>query len=373
MDTIRSLLSGPNPPRVATPHDPVLNSECCYTFHTPYTTPQGIVVNLNTFVGTIDSMATNNGEDSDNNQKQQQQQLFVRIVKERVEKTREEDAKDGDEGTTGETKAQPTKLGIGIEGGFQSEQDKYDTISKYSVVVLDSQNNVVTELPYNDETKMTFPDMIIQSVDSIINHAGITVQQDVSVWQLDSGEDIPVSKYAANLPFVDNGITISPNPSDWKCEKSGSTENLWLNLSDGYVGDGRQHWDGSGGHNGALDHFVDTGKQYPLVVKLGTITGDITTADCYSYADDEDGPVKIPNLQTLLEKRGINISSMYVLYCICFVCSIKVYMLFCVFALSQIAALSLSLSFSTTIQNKTKHILYIIKAKNCQIDSRIRS
>ena len=55
---------------------------------------------------------------------------------------------------------------------------------------------------------------------------------------------------------------------------------------------------------------METGEKYPLVVKLGTITADVETADCYSYAKDEDGPVKIPNLATLLEKRGINISAL---------------------------------------------------------------
>jgi ubiquitin carboxyl-terminal hydrolase 5/13 len=72
------------------------------------------------------------------------------------------------------------------------------------------------------------------------------------------------------------------------------------------------HTQGSGGTNGALDHYHETGQQYPLVVKLGTITSDINTADCYSYAADEDGPVKIPNLMELLQKRGINVTSMYV-------------------------------------------------------------
>ena len=95
-----------------------------------------------------------------------------------------------------------------------------------------------------------------------------------------------------------------------QCEKSGDNENLWLNLSDGFIGGGRKNWDGSGGSNGALDHFTETGEKYPLVVKLGTITEDISTADCYSYAKDEDGPVKIPNLKDLLEKRGIMVAAM---------------------------------------------------------------
>jgi ubiquitin carboxyl-terminal hydrolase 5/13 len=59
-----------------------------------------------------------------------------------------------------------------------------------------------------------------------------------------------------------------------------------------------------------LDHYNETGQLYPLVVKLGTITADINTADCYSYAPDEDGPVQIPNLIELLEKRGIKVAAM---------------------------------------------------------------
>ena len=49
-------------------------------------------------------------------------------------------------------------------------------------------------------------------------------------------------------------------------------QNLWLNLSTGHIGSGRRNWDGSGGTNGALNHFEATGSKYPLVVKLGTIT-----------------------------------------------------------------------------------------------------
>jgi len=151
--------------------------------------------------------------------------------------------------------------------------------------------------------------MVSQSVDSIIHHSGLAVQQDLKVWELDD-EPTPVSKYYQDLPFVDNGKLVSPNPKDWKCEASGDTDNLWLNLSDGYIGGGRKNWDGSGGSNGALDHFTETGEKYPLVVKLGTITADIETADCFSYAKDEDCPVKIPNLVELLEKRGIKAASL---------------------------------------------------------------
>ena len=282
--------------RVATAHDSVLNSECAYTFHSPFTTDKGIVVNLETFMGTIQEMAFE-GSTSDEG-------LFVRIVKKRVPKE-EEKGKEAE----GDVDDKPTKLGIGVEGGFQGEDDKFTVETSHSVVVLARDGTIKAEEPYTAETKAKFPESIQKSVDSIIHHSGMAVQQDLKVWELDD-EPKPVSKYAEGLPFVDNGRMISPDPSEWKCEKSGDTENLWLNLSDGYIGGGRKNWDGSGGSNGALDHFVETGELYPLVVKLGTITADIETADCYSYAKDEDGPVKIPNLAELLSKRGIKVGAM---------------------------------------------------------------
>ncbi len=272
--------------RIASAHNTVLNSECAFTFHNPYTTPAGIVVNLSTFIGTIDALALGNEERG----------LFVRIVKNRVPK------KDVDETNV-------TTLGVGVEGGFQDS--KFEVESKYSVVLLEQKEGVATimeELPFEEATKNDFPMNVISSVESIINHAGVAVQQDLKAFELD--EEKVVSKYAADIEVVDNGVTISPDPADWKCGKSGDTENLWLNLSTGFIGGGRKNWDGSGGSGGALDHFKETGEKYPLVVKLGTITDDVDTADCYSYATDEDGPVKIPNLAELLKKRGINVAGM---------------------------------------------------------------
>ncbi|KAL7521752.1 hypothetical protein ACHAWX_006432 [Stephanocyclus meneghinianus] len=286
--------------RIATPHEPVTNSECVYTFHSPYTTDGGIVVNLATFAGTLQELAFVNSPDDT--------ALFLRIRKKRVTKNNLDEEQSKTEGVT--------KLGVGVEGGFQSDADKYETISNYSIVVLrkdangDGKPRVVAELDYNEDTKGSFPEEVTRSADSIINHAGLAVQQDLKAWELDD-EPKPVSKYAETLPFVDNGVKVSANPAEWKCEKTGEkTDHLWLNLSDGFIGGGRKNWDGSGGTNGALDHFIETGEKYPLVVKLGTITEDITTADCYSYAKDEDGPVLVPNLKELLEKRGIRLAGL---------------------------------------------------------------
>jgi ubiquitin carboxyl-terminal hydrolase 5/13 len=276
MDSITPLATQA---RTATPHDTVINSECVYSFHTPHH-DGGILVGLDSFVGMTESAARRSSNDESS--------LFVRIRKHRVQKE----------------KGEVSKLAMGISGGFE---DTHETISTYSVVVLNA-SGIIAELPYNDDTKHTFPMNITNSVDSIINHEGLSVKQDLSAWELN--DEKPISKYAANLPFVDNGVTIPP-PSEWRCQKTDETsDHLWLNLSDGFIGGGRKNWDGSGGTNGALDHFIETGEKYPLVVKLGTITEDVESADCYSYARDEDGPVKIPNLKELLEKRGVCVAGM---------------------------------------------------------------
>lgn len=274
--------------RVAKPSDTVVHSECAFTFFTPFSNERGILVNLHTFAGTVPELTRTTGDNKD---------IFVRIVKDRITKEIT-----GDEA--------PTKLALGVEGGFARDDDKYQVVTKYSVVVLDASGQVLAERPYDESSKSMFPEAVVASVESIIHHAGLAVQQDLTAWQDD--EEIPVTKYFDNLPFVDNGVTISPDPKNWKCQKSGATENLWLNLSDGYIGGGRKNWDGSGGSNGALDHYVDTGENYPLVVKLGTITteGSTVQADCFSYAQDENGPVKIPNLAELLAKRGIQVAKL---------------------------------------------------------------
>lgn len=107
---------------------------------------------------------------------------------------------------------------------------------------------------------------------------------------------------------LDNGKKISNDPNSWRCEASGETENLWLNLSTGHIGGGRKQWDGSGGSGAALQHYLDTGKQYPLCVKLGTITP--SGADVWSYADDEDTLVLDSKLAEHLRHWGIDIMSL---------------------------------------------------------------
>ena len=76
-------------------------------------------------------------------------------------------------------------------------------------------------------------------------------QDDTMAWEEERRE----SKYAAGLVQLPAERKVSPAPEDWQCDFTGVTDNLWLNLSDGTIGSGRRHWDGSGG-NGAPAHML---------------------------------------------------------------------------------------------------------------------
>jgi hypothetical protein len=67
-------------------------------------------------------------------------------------------------------------------------------------------------------------------------HDSAAKADNVAVWE----EERQVSKYADGLEQLDTGRRIDPDPSTWRCDETGVTENLWLNLSTGFIGSGRQ-------------------------------------------------------------------------------------------------------------------------------------
>lgn len=148
------------------------------------------------------------------------------------------------------------------------------------------------------------PEIILSAIAAVQAHESAAHQEQVAAWQ----EERCVSKYSETLVQLPATRLISMNPSDWKCEETGVTENLWLNLSTGHIGSGRQNFDGTGGNGAAMRHFEQTGKKYPLVVKLGTITP--RGADVYSYAPDEDDMVVDPHLERHLAHWGIHMKDM---------------------------------------------------------------
>lgn len=264
--------------RIPRKHDKVYKDECMFSFDTPES-PGGLYTSLSTWQSfgadyvERDHARTNNS-------------LYLKHVAQRV-------ALDDD--TDQNQVKEPTKLGIGVEGGFDLDKKQYELASTYYLVLFPERAEL--RLPADN-----LPNNVGFSINAIMKHDGVAKTTELAAaWE---EEDRKESKYAKDLEQLDTGKKISPDPSQWKCEESGMTENLWLNLSTGHIGSGRKNWDGSGGTGAALKHFETTGQKYPLVVKLGTITP--AGADVYSYAPDENSMVLDPFLGKHLAHWGIN-------------------------------------------------------------------
>jgi len=265
-------------------YDKVYKDECMFSFDNPEA-EGGLYVNLTTLHGFGADSVLLDHERTGN-------VLYLHLKWTRVAKAVEESA--GEE---------PTKLGIGVEGGFGAgEGATYEHIKSHALVVYPAELRV--ELPCPE-----LPERVIMAIDAIMAHTGASTQQEVAAveWQ----EEKRPSKYAKDLPQEQTGKRVPPDASKWRCDETGAEGNLWLNLSDGHMGQGRPQWDGSGGNGSALRHYQELkaqGKVYPLVVKLGTITPD--GADVYSYAEDEDTEVEDPYLAQHLAHWGIDVMKM---------------------------------------------------------------
>ncbi|KAK3115156.1 ubiquitin C-terminal hydrolase Ubp14 [Teratosphaeriaceae sp. CCFEE 6253] len=80
-------------------------------------------------------------------------------------------------------------------------------------------------------------------------------------------------------------------------------ENLWLCLTCGNLGCGREQWGGGGGRNHGIAHKDSTG--HVVAVKLGSLTAE-GNADIYCYACDEERVD--PELVAHLQHWGIDIA-----------------------------------------------------------------
>ncbi|EEA08335.1 ubiquitin carboxyl-terminal hydrolase family protein [Cryptosporidium muris RN66] len=174
----------------------------------------------------------------------------------------------------------------------------FDIEYSYQIVILPN----MIRIPINDPI---IPDCLKELIQHITDNSSINSDQSHYIALT---EDRKITKHAATLFQIDN-----PKPvvsSGWKCEVCSATNNLWLNLSDGFIGCGRKLYGVGGGckdgsEGAALLHY----KMFPdrpLVVKLGTIT-PLGNADVFSYDKDEDDLVIDPNLIDHLAHFQINI------------------------------------------------------------------
>ncbi|CAH2322664.1 ubiquitin carboxyl-terminal hydrolase 5 isoform X1 [Pelobates cultripes] len=279
-DALLSVLPTIRVPRAG---DRVHKDECAFSFHTPES-DTGLYICMNTFLGFGRPFV----ERYFNKTGQRAFLHFKRIPK----------PKSDDSSSSGDPpRKKPTRLAIGMEGGFDMAEDQCEYEEMVKLVILpeflEIQREELLELPEMVRDRVT------SAIEAILSADSASRKQEIQAWD---GEVRQVSKHAFNLPQLE-GVPRIP-PCGWKCSVCDLRENLWLNLTDGSILCGRRYFDGSGGNNHAVQHYRETG--YPLAVKLGTITPD--GADVYSY--DEDDMVLDPSLAEHLSHFGIDMMKM---------------------------------------------------------------
>lgn len=199
----------------------------------------------------------------------------------------------------------PTNLSIGKEGGYFPEKPFFEDLFEYNLVSFPEMKALGLA---DDEVPSEFSEMLNYVV-QYDQSMELSKDADSSVaW----AEERRVSRHAESLFQVSSPKQVPPK--DWACERCGATTNLWLNLSDGFIGCGRRLYGVGGGCFGgkeegaALLHYQQH-LDWPLVVKLGTIT-QFGNADVFSYDPQEDELVLDPHLVKHLSVFGINVGQL---------------------------------------------------------------
>ncbi len=99
---------------------------------------------------------------------------------------------------------------------------------------------------------------------------------------MSSGRQSEVKAWEEEIIACEHTLTLQQTPAPTPIEAAGLahcrscdlTENLWLCLTCGLLGCGRQQFGGLGGNGHGLKHWEET--RHPVAVKLGTITAEGT-------------------------------------------------------------------------------------------------
>lgn len=143
-----------------------------------------------------------------------------------------------------------------------------------------------------DKTSGSLPEV----VDAVLKANTFARQQEVKAWE----QELTACEHTLCLE-QDTSRQIE-SQSLGHCSECDLRENLWLCLTCGNLGCGRQQFGGTGGNSHGVGHTKTSG--HPVAVKLGSLTAD-GTADIYCYACDDE---RIdPELPDHLAHWGINI------------------------------------------------------------------
>lgn len=191
--------------RVATAYDKVYKDECAYSYDTTETTETGLYVCLKTFAAVSRQFL-------DTHFGKTQSHLYLRI---KTERRRVESIEDNDEPEKKKSNP-PTKLALGVEGGFDLNEKQFYFETYYWLYV--HPEGVETKLNAEGSAE-NVDERVIKSIQSVIKADSAAMKEELACQAASwDGEKRFVSKHAASLLQLPSPPQISPNPANWKCE-----------------------------------------------------------------------------------------------------------------------------------------------------------
>ncbi|KAG5651893.1 hypothetical protein H0H81_007050 [Sphagnurus paluster] len=172
------------------------------------------------------------------------------------------------------------------------EEDKYETVTVVKCWACDAEKGLELADALSDPKVKSVVDAVMKSLSS-------ARQSEVKAWE----EEILPCEHTLTLHQEANGHI--PASGLAHCNACDLKENLWLCMTCGSLGCGRQQFGGLGGNGHGLAHYEATG--HGISVKLGTITPE-GSADIYCYICND---AKIdPELSAHLATFGINVQTL---------------------------------------------------------------
>ncbi|KAI9178953.1 ubiquitin C-terminal hydrolase Ubp14 [Blastocladiella emersonii ATCC 22665] len=174
-----------------------------------------------------------------------------------------------------------TKLAIAAE----SDAEKYDVHTKVKCFECN-----IDEVPLTGN--------LAEIVNAVTTSSSASLQNEVKAWEL----EIEACEHTVCL---EQAAAKALDASTAHCGQCDLRENLWLCLTCGHLGCGRQQFGGLPGNGHALVHAT-TEHGHAVAVKLGTITPE-GGADVYCYACNEERTD--PYLASHMAHFGVNIAT----------------------------------------------------------------
>ncbi|GEQ71156.1 hypothetical protein JCM33374_g4837 [Metschnikowia sp. JCM 33374] len=269
-------------PSSVTPADKVYKDDCMYSFDSAENNALGLDVCMTCFQAF--SRAVHKDYTAEH-YSHKRHPLFVNIkkqLKRKPEPASEDEDNDIEEGNA---RHKVPKLEI-VE---EKESDLYDISTSIYVA------------PLADSVEIDLCSSAVQKLaNEILSANSASVTDDIKAWE---SQVFPCEHSLALQTPTTPEIPVELS----HCAMCDLKENLWICLSCGAIGCGREQFGSSlKGNSHALSHYELTGHQ--VAVKLGSLSADNEdSCDCYCYQCNDE--VKVPELTQKLLPFGVDLSS----------------------------------------------------------------